>query len=74
MSGLIGAPVKTVGLNVDGVFDWAQLRHFADAIKSSRGWGSTGTPNDESATLDADGWPMQDAGTVLGTTVSTPRP
>ncbi|MGH9564096.1 MAG: hypothetical protein ACRD3S_21800, partial [Terracidiphilus sp.] len=51
------------GINIGTDLDWDTNRMFADAMKSSRAWGTTsdaGTTLPNSA-LDANGWPMQDA-------------
>jgi len=54
-----------VGVNLDGVSDYSAQSPFVDAIKQSRPWGSPATPWDQSASLDANGWPTQDAGVVV---------
>ena len=51
------------GINIGSDLDWETNRVFADAMKSSRAWGTT---SDAGATLptsalDANGWPTQDA-------------
>ncbi len=50
------------GINIGTDLDWDTNRMFADAMKSSRAWGTT---SDAGATLptsalDANGWPTQD--------------
>ena len=69
-----GAPVSTgpegrgpvsLGVNVELVSDWSRSLMFADAMKSARHWGSPGTPWDEAAVMDSDGWPTTDAGIVI---------
>ena len=52
-----------IGINIGTVLDFDNNRMFADAMKSSRAWGS---PTNAGSTLptsdlDADGWPTQDA-------------
>lgn len=54
-----------VGINLQGVQDWEPNRMFADAMKSSRGWGSPASPGDLAAPVDADGWPTADAGSII---------
>jgi hypothetical protein len=54
-----------IGVNVGGVNDYAVQSFFVDAMKQSRHWGSPGTPWDEAAAVDAQGWPTQDAGVVV---------
>jgi hypothetical protein len=54
-----------VGINLDGVTDYAAESSFVDAIKHSRHWGTAATPWDEAAAVDAKGWPTQDAGLVV---------
>ncbi len=51
------------GINISTDLDWDNNRMFADAMKSSRAWG---TSSDAGATLptsalDVNGWPTQDA-------------
>lgn len=54
-----------VGINLDGVSDYAAESAFVDAINQSRHWGTAATPWDEAAAVDAKGWPTQDAGLVI---------
>ena len=54
-----------IGANLGGVSDWSRTNEFADLVKQSRTFGTPGTPWDENAPLDADGWPTGDAGVVL---------
>ncbi len=54
-----------IGINVGGVNDFAVQSFFVDAMRQSRHWGSAGTPWDEAAAVDAQGWPIQDAGSVI---------
>jgi hypothetical protein len=54
-----------VGINLDGVTDYAVEAPFVDAVKQSRHWGSAATPWDEAAHVDANGWPIEDAGVVI---------
>jgi hypothetical protein len=54
-----------IGVNVGGVSDYAVESFFVDAMKQARHWGSAATPWDEAASVDALGWPTQDAGVVV---------
>ena len=54
-----------IGVNVGGVGDYAVESFFVDAMKHARHWGTPGTPWDEAASVDALGWPTQDAGAVI---------
>ncbi len=54
-----------MGVNLEGVVDYARSCMFVDAMKSSRKFGSTATPWDENAAVDKDGWPTGDAGAVV---------
>lgn len=56
-----------MGVNMEGCQDWQPNRMFADAMKTSRGWGSAATPWDLAAPIDSDGWPTADAGVVVMT-------
>jgi hypothetical protein len=57
------APPLGAGLN--GISDWSRTNEFADLVKQSRRFGSPNAPWDESAPVDARGWPTADAGVVL---------
>lgn len=54
-----------IGINLTGLSDYSGDFLFADVMKESRMWGSAGTPWDGNAKTDENGWPMQDAGTVV---------
>ncbi|WP_420237317.1 hypothetical protein ACOBR2_17115 [Telmatobacter bradus] len=54
-----------LGVNLGWVNDWDHTQVFADVMKQARKFGSTTAPYDESASVDADGWPTQDAGVLL---------
>ena len=58
-----------LGVNLEGVNDWGRSLMFADAMKHARPWGSVANPNDLSVSVDADGWPTQDAGVIIMTPV-----
>ena len=55
----------SLGANLGPVSDWSRTHEFADVAKHARRFGSPNAPWDESAALDADGWPVGDAGVVL---------
>ncbi|HVS72485.1 MAG TPA: fibronectin type III domain-containing protein [Phycisphaerae bacterium] len=59
---LSGAPV---GINLEGVDDWSRSFMFVDAMKSARQFGSVASPWDQSAPVDANGWPTGDAGACI---------
>jgi hypothetical protein len=61
-----------LGVNVEGLWDWARLQPFVDLMKSSRPWGSVDAPWDEAAAKDADGWPTTDAGVVVNVRTMEP--
>ncbi|HWY86637.1 MAG TPA: L-type lectin-domain containing protein, partial [Gemmataceae bacterium] len=54
-----------LGINISNVVYYNQDVLFADAMKESGGWGSTSAPWDLSAKVDANGWPLQDAGVTV---------
>ena len=54
-----------LGVNLEGITDYSRLYMFADLAKASRQWGSPSAPWDGSASVDAQGWPTQDAGVIL---------
>lgn len=54
-----------LGVNAGLVADWDPTQMFADAMKQARKFGSVNAPYDETATVDALGWPMQDAGVLI---------
>jgi hypothetical protein len=60
-----GSDRTPMGVNVEGLWDWARLQPFVDVMKSSRPWGTPDAPWDESAQVDAQGWPTGDAGVVI---------
>src|SRR5262245_20610508 len=70
LSLLLGGPVKAqsaveLGVNLDYVNDWDRSLLFADAMKHARAWGRVSNPNDPAVSVDADGWPTQDAGVII---------
>jgi hypothetical protein len=54
-----------LGVNIGWVNDWDPTQMFADAMKQARKFGSVSAPYDESAGVDAQGWPTQDAGVAI---------
>ncbi len=54
-----------IGVNIGSVNDYAVQSFFVDAMKQSRHWGTPGSPWDEAAATDAQGWPTQDAGVFV---------
>ena len=54
-----------MGINVSNPADYDGGRAFADAMKSSRSWGSVNAPYDGSAAVDSNGWPTGDAGVTV---------
>jgi hypothetical protein len=54
-----------LGVNLEGVADWARLTPFADLMKSSRAWGLPKTPWTRGVKVDSLGWPTEDAGVVV---------
>jgi hypothetical protein len=59
-----GAAVD-IGVNLEGVDDWARLSPFVDLMKSSRPWGLPRQPWVHTVRTDALGWPLEDAGVVV---------
>ena len=57
----VGHPL---GVNLEGVSDWARSKTFADAMKSARAFGSVNAPWDGAAQVDANGWPTIDFGVI----------
>jgi hypothetical protein len=58
-----GAP--PLGVNLEGLSDWARLPPFVDMMKTSRVWGAPDAPWKEISQVDARGWPTVDAGVVV---------
>jgi hypothetical protein len=54
-----------LGVNLEGLWDWARLQPFVDLMKTSRPWGTVDAPWDEGAAVDAQGWPTGDAGVMV---------
>lgn len=62
---LLSATTAPLGVNLEGVSDWARLQPFVDLMKSARPWGTADAPWDEAAQVDARGWPTSDAAVVI---------
>jgi hypothetical protein len=54
-----------IGVNLEEIKDWSRSFMFVDAMKSARKFGSATTPWDETAPVDANGWPIGDSGTCV---------
>jgi hypothetical protein len=65
------AAAAELGINIEGVNDWGRSLMFADAMKHARPWGRVTNLNDPSVSVDADGWPTQDAGVIVITPVAS---
>ena len=63
--GVKAVPKIGLGINVGWVNDWDPTQMFADAMKQARKFGNPASPYDENASVDAQGWPTQDAGILL---------
>lgn len=55
----------SLGTNIGWVNDWDATQMFADAMKQARKFGSLNAPFDESASVDSQGWPTEDAGVIV---------
>lgn len=63
----LGSSLVPVGVNLEGVKDWARMSMFSDLMKSSRPWGTAAEPWVHQVRTDSLGWPMEDAGVVVRT-------
>ncbi|MEI6603333.1 MAG: hypothetical protein WCL54_07580, partial [Clostridia bacterium] len=54
-----------LGVNIEGLCDWARTNMFVDVMKTSRAWGTAAAPWTPITTVTAAGWPTTDAGVVL---------
>jgi len=59
-------PAVPLGINLEGITDWAPQAFFADVMKQGRAWSAPGDVHTP-VPLDAMGWPTGDAGIVVGT-------
>ena len=58
-----------LGINLESLRDYDRQFMFIDAMKTSRRFGTARTPYDGKAILAPDGWPGDDAGTLVMTEV-----
>ena len=65
VSSALSATEDKLGVNIGWVTDWDPEQMFADAMKQARKFGSVSAPYDETASVDAQGWPTQDAGVMV---------
>jgi hypothetical protein len=61
----VQAAAAELGVNIGGVDDWDPTQMFADAMKQARKFGLPSEPWEENATVDALGWPTEDAGVLV---------
>jgi hypothetical protein len=54
-----------MGVNLEKLADWGRSGAFVDLMKTSRAWGSATAPWIPINEVDADGWPLRDAGVVV---------
>jgi hypothetical protein len=54
-----------IGVNLEGLSDWARLQPFVDLMKTARPWGSADAPWTPTTQVDSLGWPTGDAGVVV---------
>ena len=54
-----------LGINIESNRDYERQFMFIDAMKTSRRWGSAQKPYDSKAIVGPDGWPADDAGTIV---------
>ncbi|MFS4459831.1 hypothetical protein [Bdellovibrio sp. HCB2-146] len=54
-----------LGVNLEGLNDWAASNMFTDLMKTSRHWGTVTAPWEGQASVDSNGWPTQDAGVLV---------
>ena len=60
-----GPRAVEIGVNLEGINDWARLSPFVDLMKSARPWGKPDEPWERGVRTDAQGWPLQDAGVAI---------
>jgi hypothetical protein len=54
-----------LGVNLEGLSDWARIQPFVDLMKTSRPWGTVDAPWDSKAAVDELGWPTGDAAVMV---------
>lgn len=61
--------MKLIGVNLSGVYDYADTKPFADTFKSHRGWGTVEKPHSGQGTIPLDnlGNPLTDCGVCVFT-------
>jgi hypothetical protein len=59
------ANLVPLGVNIEGLADYARLQPFVDMMKTARVWGSVTAPWESVVPTDAQGWPTTDAGIVV---------
>lgn len=64
-AGCAAATAADIGVNIEGINDWARLSPFADLMKNSRAWGLADRPWEGPVRIDELGWPLEDAGVVV---------
>jgi hypothetical protein len=65
--GVSASSTLPLGVNLEGIADWMHSPMFVDAIKTSRPFGQPDQPWVDSGKMhvDANGWPLEDAGSVI---------
>jgi hypothetical protein len=56
-----------LGINLEPLKDWSTSHVFADAMRTARRFGQATAPWAEDVPLDADGWPVGNAGSCIAT-------
>ncbi|WP_332827671.1 hypothetical protein, partial [Ramlibacter sp.] len=54
-----------LGVNLEGLADWARIQPFVDLMKTSRPWGTVDAPWESKAAVDELGWPTGDAAVMV---------
>ncbi|HEX8525133.1 MAG TPA: hypothetical protein VF669_22975, partial [Tepidisphaeraceae bacterium] len=65
----VANPPVCLGINLEGLRDYDRNFMFIDAMKTCRRFGTPDRSFDEKARVDANGWPIEDAGTLVMTDV-----
>jgi hypothetical protein len=58
---------NSIGAGIEGLADWSRSNVFADLMKQARVFGSPAQPWTGTIRVDANGWPREDFGVILGT-------